>query len=249
VARKKTDKRLVELRASLAGRIREIRQERFGENGRTVVARRLNVPDRSWYNYEAGHTVPAEILLSFIRLTGVNPMWLLQGKGQKYYPAIDDLLSELTPMVTIALRNLPKEPVSEFVAVDLYPLADIARTILDPGRVEGHVLAYRNWLPNRWETIGTRLTDDAMDPILPAGSIVAVDRSATDPRKLKGQIVAACPDGTPMIRRLSVDDRLMILQPNHSTKEFPPIAIALDKPRPPIIVGKVIWSWSRFGQT
>ena len=85
------------------------------------MARRLNLPGRTWDNYEAGTIVPAEVLLRFIKVTGVNPMWLLQGKGRKYYPVIDDLLSGLTPMMTIVLKNPPKETVSEFVAIDLYP--------------------------------------------------------------------------------------------------------------------------------
>ena len=56
-------------------------------------------------------------------------------------------------------------------------------------------MAYRQWLPNPSETVGVRLDDDAMHPILPAGSIVAIDRSVTDPQQLQGRIVAACPDG------------------------------------------------------
>ena len=97
-----------------------------------------------------------------------------------------------------------------------------APTSLDPSRLEGYVLAYRQWLPNPSETIATRLTDDAMHPILPAGSIVAVDRSITDPRKLHGQIVAARPDGVPMIRWLDLSGRHVILRPNQTSgREFP----------------------------
>ena len=84
---------------------------------------------------------------------------------------------------------------SEFVAIALFALCELADPILDPRKAEGHVLAYRSWLPNPSETIGVRLTDEAMHPILPAGSIVAVDRSVTDPSKLHGQIVAARPNG------------------------------------------------------
>ena len=84
------------------------------------------------------------------------------------------------------------------------------------------MLAYRQWLPNPNETIATRLTDDAMHPILPAGSIVAVDRSVTDPRKLHGQIVAASPDGVPMIRWLDLSGRHVDLRPNQTSgREFP----------------------------
>ena len=61
-----------------------------------------------------------------------------------------------------------------------------------------------------------------MHPILPAGSIVAIDRSITDPAKLHGQIVAACPDATPMIRWLDVHGRHIILRPNYNVgRDFP----------------------------
>ena len=75
-----------------------------------------------------------------------------------------------------------------------------------------------NGFPIRTETIATRLIDDAMHPILPAGSIVAVDRSITDPRKLHGQIVAARPDGVPMIRWLDLSGRHVILRPNQTDR-------------------------------
>jgi SOS-response transcriptional repressor LexA len=150
--------------------------------------------------------------------------------------------------VIVAPENLPTNQASDFVAIGLYPLSEIATPVLDPGKVEGHVLAYRQWLPNPTETIGTRLTDDAMYPILPVGSIVAVDRSNSDPQKLHGQIVAARPGGKPMIRWLDVSGRHIILRPNQNGKDFPLIPIEYDPRDSELIIGQVVWSWSRFGQ-
>ncbi len=148
----------------------------------------------------------------------------------------------------VAPENLPGDEASEFVAIGLYSLADIGGPVLDPTRVEGHVLAYRHWLPQPSQTIGTRLTDDSMHPILPAGSIVAVDRSVTDPAKLHGQIVAACPDGVPMIRWLDVHGRHIILRPNHNVgRDYPLIPVEFEA-QAQVIIGQVVWSWSRFGQ-
>ena len=48
------------------------------------MARRLGIPVRTWYNYELGVTVPAEVVLRFIAMTGVEPRWLLDGQGEKY---------------------------------------------------------------------------------------------------------------------------------------------------------------------
>jgi hypothetical protein len=266
VARKKTPKVRVTVKASLSRRLREIRQEQFGEHGGPELARRLNLPARTWYNYETGVTVPAEVLLAFIEQTGASPTWLLNGEGPKYRASNDDrLLSELSPVelirrgleklertasevVVVAPENLPSGEASEFVAIGLYPPTALTARVVDPLRAEGHVLAYRHWLPHPSQTIGTRMTDDAMHPILPVGSVVAIDRSVTEPTKLHGQIVAACPDGTPMIRWLDVHGRHIILRPNHNVgRDYPLIPLELDE-RSPVIIGQVVWSWSRFGQ-
>jgi SOS-response transcriptional repressor LexA len=268
VARKKTTKVRINVKASLSRRLREIRQESFGEHGGPELARRLNLPARTWYNYETGVTVPAEVLLSFIEQTSANPTWLLNGEGAKYRRCNDDrLISDLSAVelirrgleelersageiVVVAPESLPSPEASEFVAIGLYPLSEIGKPDLDPGQAEGHVLAYRHWLPNPTETIGVRLTDEAMHPILPVGSIVAVDRSVADPLKLSGQIVAACPNNQePMIRWLDISGRHVILRPNQSGKEFPLIPVEYDAHDKHLIIGQVVWSWSRLGTT
>jgi hypothetical protein len=265
VARKKTSKVRVNVKASLSRRLREIRQDIFGEHGGPELARRLGLPARTWYNYETGVTVPAEVLLEFIEQTGASPIWLLSGEGSRYRHSHEDrVLSELTPvelirrgleelerspsaMVIAAPENLPVDKASDFVAVGLYPLPEIASAVLNPAKAEGYVLAYRHWLPNPTATVATRLTDDAMHPILPAGSIVAVDRLVTDPRVLHGQIVAARPNDTPIIRWLDVSGRHIILRPNYNDgNEFPLIPLEFDAQVSRFIIGQVVWSWSRF---
>ena len=264
MARKKTSKVRVNVKASLSRRLREVRQEIFGDHGGPELARRLGLPARTWYNYETGVTVPAEVLLGFIEQTAANPIWLLTGEGPRYRRSTDErMLSQLSPVelirrgleelerspsgkVVVAAENLPGEQASEFVAVGLYPLSEIAADTSDPSRVQGYVLAYRQWLPNPNETIATRLNDEAMHPILPAGSIVAIDRSITDPRKLHGQIVAARPDNVPMIRWLDLSGRHVILRPNQTNgREFPLIPVDFDR-ADQLIIGQVVWSWSRF---
>jgi hypothetical protein len=265
VARKKTPKGRVTIKASLSRRLREIRQELFGEHGGPELARRLSLPARTWYNYETGVTVPAEVLLGFIDQTGANPLWLLSGDGPKYRRAHDDqLLSQLSPIelirrglekleqeptdvVIVAPENLPGEAMSDFVAVSLVPLRDLTRKPIDASRVEGYIMAYRQWLPNPSETVGVRLEDDAMHPILPIGSIVAVDRSVTDPQQLQGRIVAACPEREPLIRWLDLSGRHMILRPSQPTKDHPLIPIEIDAHTEGLVLGQVVWSWSRFG--
>src|SRR4051812_3440226 len=84
MARKKNPPETVHLKSQLAQRLRMVRIELFGEHGGPEFARRLRIPHRTWYNYEVGVTVPAEILLRFLEVTQVEPHWLLHGEGLKY---------------------------------------------------------------------------------------------------------------------------------------------------------------------
>ena len=74
----------------LTWRIREIREELFGEHGGPIVAESLGNPFRTWLNYESGCTIPAPSMLRFIELTKTNPHWLLTGRGDKYLEAARD---------------------------------------------------------------------------------------------------------------------------------------------------------------
>jgi hypothetical protein len=56
----------------------------YGERGGPEMARRLGIPVRTWYNYEKGITIPAEIILKVIRLTQVEAAWLLDGTGPMF---------------------------------------------------------------------------------------------------------------------------------------------------------------------
>ena len=84
MARKRTSPATEQARVILARRLKEVRIERFGERGAPELAAALGVPLRTWYNYEIGMTVPAEVVLRFIELTGVEPAWLLHGQGERY---------------------------------------------------------------------------------------------------------------------------------------------------------------------
>jgi hypothetical protein len=69
---------------SLAKRLREVRTDFCGQRGGPEFASRLGVPTQTWYNYEIGVIVPAEVILSVIEHTSVDPAWLLRGEGEKY---------------------------------------------------------------------------------------------------------------------------------------------------------------------
>jgi hypothetical protein len=68
----------------LASRVREVREELYGAHGGPLLADMLRLPYRTWTNYEAGCTIPAQVILRFIESTRAHPHWLLTGEGEKY---------------------------------------------------------------------------------------------------------------------------------------------------------------------
>ena len=92
-------------RQDLSARLRLIREELCGAHGGPDMARRLNIPARTWYNYETGVTIPADVLLDFLDKTGVEPHWLSTGDGPKYRR--DNNISGLSP-IELLRRGLEK---------------------------------------------------------------------------------------------------------------------------------------------
>ena len=72
------------IKYDLGRRVREIRCELYGEHGGPLLAEALDLPFRTWHNYERGCTIPAQSILRFIEVTDAHPQWLLTGEGEKY---------------------------------------------------------------------------------------------------------------------------------------------------------------------
>ena len=72
------------LKSDLSRRVRELREELFGEHGGPMLAESLRLPYRTWMNYEGGCTIPAQVILRFIEVTAAHPHWLLTGEGDRY---------------------------------------------------------------------------------------------------------------------------------------------------------------------
>src|SRR5580692_8515922 len=84
MARRKTLPESVRTKLDLAERLAALRLDLYGERGGPEMARRLGIPVRTWYNYEGGVTVPAEVILKIIELTAVEAGWLLHGDEPKF---------------------------------------------------------------------------------------------------------------------------------------------------------------------
>jgi hypothetical protein len=72
------------LKVAVGHRLSEVRYEKYGAAGASLVAITLGLPLRTWLNYEAGVTIPGEVLLRFLEATRVDAHWLLTGDGLKY---------------------------------------------------------------------------------------------------------------------------------------------------------------------
>ena len=72
------------LKLSVGQRLSEVRHERYGPVGAPLLAITLGLPLRTWLNYEAGVTIPGEVLLRFMEAAQVDAHWLLTGDGPKY---------------------------------------------------------------------------------------------------------------------------------------------------------------------
>jgi len=78
-----TGLKTMDRKALLARRVREIRLERYGEQGVGTLAQALDIPVQTWLNYERGVTLPAEVLLGFLEVTGADPQSLLTGETNR----------------------------------------------------------------------------------------------------------------------------------------------------------------------
>ena len=131
MARRKNAPESVRLKHSLSERLRELRTEFFGERGGPDMARTLGILVRTWYNYESGVTVPAEIILQVVELTSVEPVWLLRGEGPKFrpngsiaHPSNGLQTSSIASLLRTALERLEeKEKTSQEVANQSFAVA------------------------------------------------------------------------------------------------------------------------------
>ena len=87
MARRKTLPESVRAKLALAERLAALRSELYGDRGGPEMARRLGIPVRTWYNYEGGVTVPAEVILKIIELTAVEAGVALARRGTEVPPS------------------------------------------------------------------------------------------------------------------------------------------------------------------
>ncbi len=267
MARRKNRPEAVRVKCRLSERLHEIRVELFGDRGGSEMARRLDLPVRTWYNYEAGVTVPAEVLLRFMELTSVEPMWLLHGQGSKFRrePSFESAgTGSVRDLLRTALRRLEeqseKEPQSSIGGPSASGDAerevdtDAERGDVVLIRIEGsdrerltgesgpsYVAARREWMDARRECRCLRLEDDAMAPILEDGAYVAFADAEEPPANLVGSLVVAWVAGKPLVRWFEISGRYGLLRAENPAHEPGTVLLDLDAPPDERTIRRVLW--------
>jgi hypothetical protein len=223
MARHKASPHVLGHKRAIASRLRLLREELFGERGGPELARRLDVPVRTWYNYELGVTLPAEVLLRLIELTRVSPDWLLRGEGERWLRGVS------------AHEVLKKSTVRELLNTALSKLD--ARERLGPNagrtrRTEGvwaRVVNRDEWpggggpsavpypLVDRLPVGGEGLfvlvvSDEEMAPAVPLGSLVYYRAGRVSAETLDGRLVVADVAGRPCVRWLQMAGHVALLR-------------------------------------
>jgi phage repressor protein C with HTH and peptisase S24 domain len=142
------------------------------------------------------------------------------------------------------LQNVPEEQVADdYFAV---PLVD-GRAAAGPGgviweQVKSMVWVYRPELDNRRHLVAIRVGGNSMEPTIPDGAIVIVDKADWQPDGGRPYIWAVrTENGDTQVKRLKVTDKSIILI-SDNFHEYPP-DVAWTGDMKELIIGKVIWMW------
>ena len=260
MARRKNRPEAIQEKTLLSTRLRDVRAELYGERGGSEMARRLGIPVRTWYNYESGVTVPAEVLLRFLELTSVEPAWLLHGRGPKFRhtrvdaasteqvrdllrTALDQLSQRESPEpASTAERDKPREGESAEVV-----LVRVDETVNrgEPGGRRPHFLAARR------EHVGPpeapyrclRNEGDAMVPVLADGAYVAYSEAEEPLESLAGSLVVAWLDGRPSVRWFELAGRYGVLRAENTQVANATMLVDLeDEGAATPLIRRVLWT-------
>lgn len=250
MARRKNQPEAVRIKYLLAERLRTIRTELYGERGGPDLARRLGVPIRTWYNYESGVTVPSEVVLRFIELTSVEPIWLLHGRGPRFrtIPPQEDAVgpnASVKSLLRTALARLESRPAPVATAAARARNGAAARAG-DSGAAAATAtqvaqLTHCEWLAAQSEGRFVRMEGDAMAPIILDGAFIAFGETDEDTSELDGHLVVAWIDGRPLVRWFERSGRYALLRAENPAYEPGMTLLDLTAPPDQRRVRRILW--------
>jgi hypothetical protein len=260
----------VRAKLDLAERLGTLRSELFGDRGGPEMARRLNIPVRTWYNYEGGVTVPAEVMLKIIELTSVEPIWLLHGRGPKFRLTRNDRLDgDSKPSRTVgallrtALQMLENgdsgrprtdrpgfgprgsaEGEIEF-ALPTRPADRIASNpAAGPGEGEGGARpspTSHDWIEAQRDNRCVQVSGDSMAPIVADGASVAYSDRDEDLAEIDGKIVVAWLEDRPIVRWFQNCGRYALLRAENPAADPQQMLIDLENAPEVPRFRRVLW--------
>ena len=254
MARRKNAPDAIRVKNGLSERLRQLRTEFFGERGGPDQARKLGIPVRTWYNYENGVTVPAEIILRIVEMTSVEPTWLLRGEGPKFRSQSSVLGSDPA--------SLAKAPVKDLLRVAIERLEEQERsqelnfgppifTGLPDGSVTddpsvGNAASGSIRLDDsvaRKAYRHCRVEDDAMIPIVAQGATVTYGDAEPISESFHEKMVVAIVDNKPIVRWYQHCGRFGLLKAENANANPPSILVELgeDRDREIRFFHRVLW--------
>jgi SOS-response transcriptional repressor LexA len=224
----------------IAKRIRQLRK--IEKKSLRVFARELDISPSALGNYERGRIPSMEFIYNLSLRKNVSADWLLTGVGRpNNYPKVD-----LKIIASGEIKQHFNHIESRENYVILRLLSDSAAaeppSSINENDIEGYAVTYRSWCKNPEMTTCVRVHGSSMSPLLPDGSIVAINHQERNPEKLKGKIVAALIDDGVTVKYFDYTETHFIFYPEN--KQFTPIF--LEKGQENVIIGKIDWFWGRL---
>ncbi|GAC1475878.1 MAG: hypothetical protein NVSMB9_29200 [Isosphaeraceae bacterium] len=264
MARRKTLPDSVRAKFALAERLRSLRAELYGERGGPELARQLALPVRTWYNYEAGVTVPAEVILKIIELTAVEPTWLLHGKGSQFRQLGSDRKDSVAgPNVSVgsllrtALQMLEQSEQAqatrsgfsgdssyqseEHPDIVLLAVDDSTGGPLTKSSGPQYVAARSEWIDAERDCRCIRVEGNAMNPIVADGAYVAFAKSEEPAANLDGRIIVAWVRDEPIVRWFQDCGRYGVLRAENPATSPVTLLIDLEDKNLTTRLRRVLW--------
>jgi len=212
-------------------------------------------------SYETAEVIEDEL--------GYRAEWIMSGKEPKRVGdeirsqkegavdlSTDELLEELSRRVKNTETVTVQEPVlvwGDRAKVERHEALDNYRTVplmasaaaAGHGRVideeiESWAIIHESIVPEGHEVRAVRVEGDSMKPLLPEGTIVAVDLSVDDPASVDGHMAVAQRDSEVVIKWWMCHDHCVTLESENSAYG----AIVLEPGEEEnALIGQVVWAW------
>ena len=215
----------------------------------TRLAHLSDVPERSIRQYESGRTDPsATNLARLARTLGARMEWIVAGDGPMQSDARASWRGASIVVVArgesgadrAAAQALRDQPGDFYVLPLLKGVAACGPGhVVSEGEVEGPAVIHRDWCPHPERTDYVRCKGHSMEPTIPDGAIVTIDRAENRPEELVGCVVAVwvAEQDAVTLKRLDRNRRgAYVAMPDNQTADALPFELAPDDR----IIGRVL---------